>query len=435
MLRILNWSEGMKYKTIIFDLDGTITDSQAGIGFAVKYALEKMGKKEINADTLRLFLGPPLQHSFMVYCGFNEIETQEAIKYYREYYHSFGWKQNKLYAGMFTLIRLLHKNGYTLGIATGKLHEEAVRILEYFSILKYFEFVLGTEANKSISKKEMIQKTASKSANIIMVGDRRFDIEAAQEAGVDSILASYGYTSLDELNDLEPSFRVQTVEEYYGFFDIEKPIRKSYFISLEGNDGTGKTTQCRLLCDRLSSFGIDVVSTREPGGCPISEKIRKLLLDNNNMGMTKITEALLFAAARAQHVYEVIKPALKSGNVVVSERYLDSSLAYQGGGHQLGEDVVYSINSPAINGCLPDLTLLFKVDYKTALHRRENATGTDRIEGYELDFHSRVQQSFEKLEKKYANRYLPILCDRPAQEIADEVFQKVLNHLIDAGVV
>ena len=134
---------------------------------------------------------------------------------------------------------------------------------------------------------------------------------------------------------------------------------KGKFITVEGTDGSGKSTQLKLLMDYLGTKNCDVVFTREPGGTEISEKIRDVILDINNKEMTDMTEALLYAAARAQHVQQKIIPAINEGKVVICDRFVDSSIAYQGAARGLGTDNIMQINSFALNGIMPDLTLFF----------------------------------------------------------------------------
>jgi dTMP kinase len=171
---------------------------------------------------------------------------------------------------------------------------------------------------------------------------------------------------------------------------------KGYFITFEGIDGCGKTTQVKLLADRLSSLGYNVLTTREPGGCPLSDKIREILLDKDNQ-ISPQMEVYLFAASRAQHVQEVIKPALEAGKVVISDRFVDSSVAYQGGGRGLGIDIIRQINGLAVDGCVPDRVLILRADPEVSIKRREKATEKDRIEQSNIRFHHAVSKSFDDI--------------------------------------
>ncbi len=177
------------------------------------------------------------------------------------------------------------------------------------------------------------------------------------------------------------------------------PEEKGYFISLEGLDGCGKTTQMDRIEAELRARGYVTRRTREPGGCRISEKIRDILLDIDNKEMADITEALLYAASRAQHVHEVIQPALQRGEVVLCDRFVDSSIAFQGGGRELGAELIAQINSPAHGGCMPDTTVYLRLDAESSLRRRANATKLDRIESEKSSFHTRVEETFDKLSR------------------------------------
>jgi dTMP kinase len=167
------------------------------------------------------------------------------------------------------------------------------------------------------------------------------------------------------------------------------------FVSFEGVDGSGKSTQARLLAASLRADGATVVETREPGGTALGEAIRGIVLSAETTALDLTAEAHLFAAARAQHVAEVIRPARARGDWVLCDRFVDSSLAYQGGGRQMGIDRVWNINRGAVEGCMPDLTLLFDVPVDLAASRR-GAT-LDRIEAEGLDFQRRVADGYLEL--------------------------------------
>lgn len=176
-------------------------------------------------------------------------------------------------------------------------------------------------------------------------------------------------------------------------------MKNGLFISIEGPDGSGKSTQIEVLRKYFEKQGIDVLLTREPGGTPISEKIREIILDKNNMEMDDMTEALLYAASRAQHVAEVIKPALAAGKIVICDRFIDSSIAYQGYGRELG-DCVRVINEYAVRGCIPDMTFLMKMDPKVGKERISESE-QDRLEQEKLDFHRRVFDGYIEMERAF----------------------------------
>ncbi len=198
---------------------------------------------------------------------------------------------------------------------------------------------------------------------------------------------------------------------------------RGLFITFEGGDGSGKSTQMNRLAEYLEGRGCDVLMTREPGGTAIGEKIRDIILDVNNMEMTPAAEALLYAASRAQHVKEVIKPAIERGRVVICDRYVDSSFAYQGYGRGLG-DWVRLINDPAVDGIMPDITFLMKLEPgqgKRRIHGRKE----DRIETEEMDFHERVYRGYEILEAENGGRIFGIDASRDAEEITAEIISVI----------
>jgi dTMP kinase len=176
----------------------------------------------------------------------------------------------------------------------------------------------------------------------------------------------------------------------------ERPGR---FITFEGTDGSGKTTQMRLLAGRLREMGREVVETQEPGGTEIGVKIRQLLLDPTNHRLCPIAEMLLYFAARAQNFDELILPAWERGAVVLSDRFTDSTLAYQGGGRQLGEGVVMKLHEIACHGLLPDLTVYIDIDVETSLQRAlaRSEANPDRMEHQTEEFHQRVRAAYLRL--------------------------------------
>nr|WP_278287329.1 dTMP kinase [Caloranaerobacter ferrireducens] len=176
------------------------------------------------------------------------------------------------------------------------------------------------------------------------------------------------------------------------------------FITVEGPDGSGKSTQIRLLEEYLKDKGYNVVVTREPGGTRISEDIRNIILDTSNTDMSPYTEALLYAASRAQHVYETILPALKEGKIVICDRFVDSSLVYQGFARGLGIKKIKEINDFATEGLKPDVTLFFDIDIDTALKRIGNRTTKDRLDKEKIEFHRKVYEGYMKIKEMYSYR-------------------------------
>jgi dTMP kinase len=197
------------------------------------------------------------------------------------------------------------------------------------------------------------------------------------------------------------------------------------FITFEGLDGSGKTTQAELLAEAIRGTGRDVVTTREPGGTELGEHVRGLLLSGN--GISPWAEAALFTAARAELVDEVIEPALASGAVVICDRYLDSSLAYQGVARGLGVERVLALNLPAIHDRLPDRTFLLELDPAAAAARMSGAR--DRIEREDDGFRERVAVAYRQLADTFPGRIEAVDGSRPAAAIAKEIFGRIRDSL------
>ncbi len=203
------------------------------------------------------------------------------------------------------------------------------------------------------------------------------------------------------------------------------------FITIEGPEGSGKTTAIKYAVDELQKMGYEIVMTREPGGTPISEQIRDVILSKENKEMDARTEALLYAASRRQHLVEKIWPALKEGKIVICDRYLDSSLAYQGGGRGLGVDNILNVNSFATEETFPDLTLLFDIDPELGMARiaaNENRE-VNRLDLEEMDFHHKVRQTFLDLAKRYPERYVVIDASKDKETVEKEVLDIILKRL------
>ena len=190
------------------------------------------------------------------------------------------------------------------------------------------------------------------------------------------------------------------------------------FITFEGLDGSGKTTQARLLAARLEAEGLEVVVTREPGGTPLGEKIRNLLLHGGDMAPW--AEAALYAASRAQHVEELIRPALARGATVICDRYVDSSVAYQGIARGLGLDRVLDLNLAAVGGLMPDHTILLEIGPGGAVARMSDER--DRIEREDDDFHARVADAYTQLAARFPARYVTVDGTAAPDVIAEEIY-------------
>ncbi|NBX70663.1 MAG: dTMP kinase [Actinobacteria bacterium] len=203
-------------------------------------------------------------------------------------------------------------------------------------------------------------------------------------------------------------------------------VTSGFFIAFEGGEGAGKSTQAELLSNRLASEGFSVVVTREPGGTPTAEKIRSVLLDPTITDMPDQAEALLFAASRADHAANLIRPALENGAVVICDRYLESSVAYQGYGRNLGGTYIRELSEWATQGLLPDFTVYLDVPAQVSLDRRK---GTDRMEIQSFDFHLQTQQAFRDLAKNSQAAHIVIDATLPIDEIAQLICDAVLAEL------
>ena len=203
------------------------------------------------------------------------------------------------------------------------------------------------------------------------------------------------------------------------------------FITFEGPDGSGKTAQLDILAGEFIQAGYPILRTREPGGTPIGDQIRATLLDLKNTAMIDRAEALLYQAARAQLVDEIIQPHLAKGGVVISDRYADSTLAYQGYGHQNTVPSLEGIINYATGGLVPDLTILLDLAPEVGLQRRMDAGGFNRLDSYDIDFHHRVRTGYLELVQADPLRWVVVNADRPFGEVQAElrtVLQKYLNN-------
>jgi len=201
------------------------------------------------------------------------------------------------------------------------------------------------------------------------------------------------------------------------------------FITLEGPDGGGKSTQAALLVDFLRQRGCDVLATREPGGTAIGDQIRLVLSNLENTAMHPRTEILLFQASRAQHVEQVIRPHLMKGGVVVCDRYADSTLAYQGYGHQVDLARLRSIVEFATGGLKPGLTLLLDIDAEEGLRRRTKSGEWNRLDAYDLAFHQRVRQGYFELVGQEPERWVKIDASRSPQAVQADIQAVVTSRL------
>lgn len=209
-------------------------------------------------------------------------------------------------------------------------------------------------------------------------------------------------------------------------------MKKGLFIVFEGGEGSGKSTMIDMIYNWLLEEGRDCIKTREPGGIEISEKIREVILDTKNTSMDGRTEALLYAAARRQHLVEKVIPALNLGKIVLCDRFLDSSLAYQGYARGLGIDEVYKINKFAIGDYMPNLSILFDIEPELGLERinKNSNREVNRLDLEKLDFHYKVREGYEIVYEKNKDRIIKIDASLPIEQVFENV-KSVINGLIN----
>ncbi len=201
------------------------------------------------------------------------------------------------------------------------------------------------------------------------------------------------------------------------------------FITLEGPEGGGKTSQAQRLAEYLRAEGLEVLLTREPGGSPIGDQIRNVIMQLENTDMDARTEFLLFSASRAQHIAEVIRPSLENGLTVISDRFFDSSLAYQGYGQRLSLETLKAITNFATGGLTPDLTLLLDLPVEEGLHRREADGNWNRMDAYDIDFHRRVRQGYLKLAAENPDRWVILTAEQSFETLQDEIRHAVMARI------
>ncbi len=422
----------MRYKWFLFDLDGTLTQSEEGIVNCVRHALTEMGKQVPDDAVLRRFIGPSLRQSLSRYGGLSETEFPRALALYRARFSEVGWRENRVYPGIAPLLQAIKKRGGYVALASAKSEVFCQKILDYFGLAPYFDRVVGAAHSDTDPKKaDLIERALPDGvdrARCVMVGDRVYDIEGAKAAGVCSVGALYGYGAEAEYADAD--FVAETVSDLHDYLVGERD--PGYFITFEGGDGCGKSTQFALAQEHFARRGWDVVASREPGGSPIAERIRDLVLDVNAVGMTDACEALLYAGARAQHVREVIRPAIAAGKLMLCDRFLDSSIAFQAYGRELTEPIVRQINALAVDGLSPDRTLLYILDAQTARARVLSGGEPDRIEREGEAFVARVKRGYEILAAREPDRFVLIDAARGIAEIFPDTAQAI-SGLIDRG--
>ena len=204
-------------------------------------------------------------------------------------------------------------------------------------------------------------------------------------------------------------------------------LKKGIFISFEGIEGTGKTIQSRLLRENLVKEGYEVILTEEPGGTRIGLKIRDVLLSVENKEMTPVTELLLYNASRSQHINEVILPALRKGFIVITDRFTDSTVAYQGYGREITLEIIDSLEIIVTEGLKPDITLLLDLEVETGLKRNRGINKTDRLELEDVEFHKRVRDGYLRIAAKEPERIKLI----DASGSIEEIHQKIISIVMD----
>ncbi len=419
------------YDAVLFDLDGTLTCSEQGIVQSMLYALDRIGAPVPDGADLRTIIGPPLMDSLTGILGLSETRAREAIPHYVQHFNREGMYLYTVYPHIRSTLQMLKEGGVYVALATSKPVQPAMAILNHFGLTHFFTRIITEEDNeKVVNKPELIRRALpERYEHAAMVGDRFYDIEGALANHIDAIGAGYGFGDEEELIKAGATHVAPDTESLRAFLCPGTPVPRGFFLSVEGLDGSGKTTQVDRLERSLRDYGFSVLRTREPGGCRISEEIRHIILSTDNMEMCAPCEALLYAASRAQHVHEVIRPAVECGMLVLCDRFVDSSIAYQGGGRELGADVVGQLNAPAVGDMLPDATVYLQVDYRRALSRRHSASSLDRIEVEGGAFYARVQQTYEKLIRDDPRRFLVIDGEQDVDAVADDVLDAVLSRL------
>lgn len=205
----------------------------------------------------------------------------------------------------------------------------------------------------------------------------------------------------------------------------------SIFVTFEGGEGSGKSTVLKKIDALLKEEGYQTVVSREPGGTPISEEIRNVILDRKNTNMDPRTEALLYAASRRQHLVEKIWPALKEGKIVLCDRFLDSSLAYQGGARGLGINEILKVNEYATEGTMPNLTLLFDIEPEKGLARIAANQGREvnRLDLEKMSFHEGVRATFQSLAKRFPDRYVVIDASKALDDVVKDAYKAIKSRL------
>ncbi len=411
----------MRYPTVIFDLDGTLLDTRPGVLGCFAKAEQELGIPPLPPEERNWVLGPSLYDSFTIKYGLSHERATEAVACYRRHYDAGGVTDCAPFVGVRELLDELKAAGVHLRVATTKMHPFALRALRSQGLLDYFELVSApTEKDHGSGKKELVERAAEGAEGpCLMVGDRSFDIDGARACGLDSVYVLYGFGNKEEAALCRPSYVAEDCCQLRSLL-----LGRGCFISFEGGDGVGKTTQIENVRRYLTERGYTVRLTREPGGTPAAERVRELLLDPH-LTIDPVAEAYLYAASRAEHVRGVLRPAILRGEAVLCDRYLDSSIAYQGYGRQLGGGEVRALNAWAVDGLLPDRTYLLTLDGKEAERRVGARSARDRLELEGDEFRQRVRQGFGAAAQMAPERVRTIL----ATGSESEVFERIREDL------
>ena len=419
----------MNYDIVIFDFDGTVAETGRSITACVRYALEKLGVSVPAMDVLRKFVGPPLYNSFRDLCGLSHEDAEKCVEFYRERYSAGGLFECDIYPGFTPMLKALKAGGAWVAVASGKPENFLRRIIAHFGLTEYFDGVAGPDlGTHSSDKTAQVLAVLPENADLsraCMVGDRCFDVDAGRALGMHTIAVEYGYGNRAEFEASGADEIVATVSDLSASLLGETGLPRGRMITFEGTDGCGKSTQMKKLAEHLTSLGYEVVTTREPGGCPIGEKIRELLLSLDSKGMSAECEALLYAASRVEHVKSVILPALRMGKIVLCDRFLDSSIAYQAYGRELGEDFIRQINKAATDLIIPDRTLMFDIARETAKARMAQGAPLDRLELEKEDFFARVAYGYDRAAQADPQRIVRIDSGRSIEEVFADVLAAV----------
>lgn len=408
----------MRYQTVIFDMDGTLVDTSPGVLGCFQKTVEKMGLTPLAKEEEFKVLGPSLHDSYTQLFGLDKEGAAQAIELYRKEYASWGLEASRLFDGIEPLLRDLKRRGVQLAVATSKAMPFALQMLKNKGLAQYFDVVQAPGLGETSGEKHGLIRAAMEQTKgpHLMLGDRVYDVEGAKKNGIDCAYALYGFGNEEEAAACAPTFCVSHPDEVYGLV-----FGRGLFITLEGGDGVGKTTQFARIERFLQDEGFRVVSTREPGGTPAAERIRQVILDAE-LSMTATTEAMLYAAARAEHVASKIRPAVERGAIVLCDRFLDSSIAYQVYGRGLDEEMVLGINRHATGGLAPDRTYLLCLGLESSKAREEKrGTQADRLELEGDDFKRRVREGYEKIAQANPERVRKI----PADEGIEQVFARI----------